>query len=91
MLHHGGPLFPAARARPLYRKTKMKKKLTLKVEELRIEEFQMEPAVAGVRGTVRGYTYGPAACGDPSDPVYSNPCYCNEAPITFTCDGGQCG
>ena len=69
----------------------MKKKLRLKIDELRIEHFQVEPAVAAARGTVRAHTYGPAACGDPSDPVYSNPCYCNEAYLTFSCDGGACG
>jgi hypothetical protein len=66
------------------------KKLKLKVEDLRVEQFQSEP-VAAARGTVRGFSYGPANCGDPSDPVYSDPCLCNEAPLSFSCNNpGDC-
>lgn len=68
----------------------MKKKLALNVEELRIEQFQVEPAVAETRGTVRGFwsdlncdTYT-CDCGSMGA---SDPCrYCVEMPITHSCD-----
>jgi hypothetical protein len=70
----------------------MRKKLTLKVEELRIEQFQIQPAGVVARGTVRGHdsfydTYT-CDCGSmgPSDPCL----YCVDMPITYTCEGG-CG
>ncbi len=52
------------------------KKLTLDIEKLAGEEFQVEPAAAEARGTVRGH--------DVSD-AYSDPCrFCPDMPITFT-------
>lgn len=61
------------------------KKLRLNVAELRVEQFQPETAVATTRGTVRGYTYPAVECGEPSAGT-SDPCFCDEAPITYTCE-----
>ncbi|HEU4561535.1 MAG TPA: hypothetical protein VFS20_27015 [Longimicrobium sp.] len=54
----------------------MKKKLKLKIEELHIDQFQVQPAVAAPQGTVRGF-----------DSMNSNsdPCFCPVMPITFSC------
>lgn len=56
----------------------MKKKLKLTIEELHIDQFQVQPAVAAPGGTVRGF-----------DSMNSNsdPCHCPYMPITFSCDG----
>ncbi|HEU0302051.1 MAG TPA: hypothetical protein VFR37_21530 [Longimicrobium sp.] len=64
------------------------KKLKLKVEELRIEQFEVESATAATRGTVRGlesddYTVWCGSLG-PSDPCL----YCVDMPITWSCEGG---
>ncbi|HSU16183.1 hypothetical protein [Longimicrobium sp.] len=56
----------------------MARKLTLKIEALRIEQFEVQPSVDAARGTVRGYdTY---ICGPVS---YSEPFrFCYPAPIS---------
>ncbi len=75
---------------PLSPETNMNKKLKLNIDALRIEQFQVEPTVAAIRGTVRGF-----------DPVVnetdstcwasmyagSGPCAdCPYMPITYTCE-----
>ncbi len=60
----------------------MKKKLALKVEELRIEQFQVEPGAGETRGTVHGLA---------STAVYTAPCvYCPRLPDTTYYYDTQC-
>ena len=54
------------------------KKLTLNVEQLAVEQFQLEPGATERMGTVLGHS----ALSD----AYTDPCrFCPEMPITFTC------
>jgi hypothetical protein len=63
----------------------MTKKLGLKIEDLRIEQFEVEAAAAETRGTVRGFQSETCYCG--SNGWYTEPCrFCLPAPITYTCD-----
>lgn len=59
----------------------MKKKLTLKLEEMRVEQFQVETARDEARGTVRAYSGGPFT----NDVCWN----CVDAPLTYTCNGGE--
>ena len=53
-------------------------KLTLNIEALAVEQFQLEAAAAEARGTVQAHS----ALSD----AYTDPCrFCPEMPITFTC------
>lgn len=66
----------------------MKKKLKLNVEELRIDQFHVQPASVAARGTVRGHETAStcwASMGSNSDP-----CDCPYMPITFSCEGTEC-
>lgn len=55
------------------------KKLSLRVEELDVEQFAVEAADVKEEGTVMGRM-------SPSN-AYTDPCrFCPEMPITFTCD-----
>lgn len=59
----------------------MQKKLKLKIEELHIDQFQVQPAVAAPQGTVHGF--------DSMDSDTA-PCdHCPYMPITFSCNGGR--
>ncbi|HEX6746426.1 MAG TPA: hypothetical protein VF092_03855 [Longimicrobium sp.] len=63
----------------------MKKKLRLQVEELRVEQFQTDPAVGAARGTVRGHDSGLSDAD-------TEPCrFCPDMPITYSCDFSPCG
>jgi hypothetical protein len=54
------------------------KKLTLDIEQLTVEQFQIEPAAGDAKGTVLGHQVSDA---------YSDPCrFCPEMPITWTCE-----
>ena len=54
------------------------KKLSLRVEELDVVQFAVEPANVKEDGTVLGNM-------SPSD-AYTDPCrFCPDMPITFTC------
>lgn len=59
------------------RESKMGKKLRLHVEDLRVDEFQVQPAAAAIRGTVRGH--------DDSDDTTTDVWkYCYPVPISFS-------
>jgi hypothetical protein len=79
------------------------KKLRLRVDELRIEQFQIESAAAGTRGTVhgRGDTDGQCTGGctavqctqyfGNSMNANTAPClFCPEMPITYSCEATGC-
>jgi hypothetical protein len=54
------------------------KKLTLNIEALAVEQFQLEAAAAEPKGTVHANSYVSDA--------YTDPCrFCPDMPITFTC------
>ena len=57
----------------------MAKKLTLKIESLRIERFEVQPAADAARGTVHGFETQP--CGPVG--TYTEPYrFCYPAPIS---------
>lgn len=61
----------------------MPKKLTLKVDELRVVQFQVQQSEAPIRGTVRGFTGPGVGCTIPSD-VYVSECMaCDQGYITY--------
>ena len=53
------------------------KKLTLEIDALQVEAFQVDPAMAGPRGTVQGYFSNELSCVNQCVPV----------PLTH----GECG
>lgn len=53
------------------------KKLTLQIDALCVETFQVDPAVAALRGTVQG-----AVTTDDTDIRESYPAYCQPQPWT---------
>ena len=54
------------------------KKLTLNIEQLSVEQFQLEAVESERMGTVQAHS----ALSD----AYTDPCrFCPEMPITFTC------
>jgi hypothetical protein len=67
----------------------MPKKLSLKVEEINVEQFHVQSSATVSAGTVRGYETSTCACGPLSD-ADTDPCrFCPEMPITYSCDA--CG
>jgi hypothetical protein len=70
----------------------MRQKLKLKVEELQIEQFHVQPPVATTKGTVRGlesYTCG--GCPGSMQSPTADPCGdCPNMPITYSCDDSSC-
>ncbi|MBB4634725.1 hypothetical protein [Longimicrobium terrae] len=68
----------------------MKKKLRLEIDELRVEQFGVQPDAPVARGTVRGFaSAGPdtCVCGvGPSAPWK----YCLPMPETWSCNPGDC-
>lgn len=64
--------------------TNVNAKLKLKVEELRIDQFQVQPAfVAPEQGTVRGFMSTPDGCS-------GRPGFCLPMPITYSCNETEC-
>ncbi|HEX8906409.1 MAG TPA: hypothetical protein VF771_16285 [Longimicrobiaceae bacterium] len=62
----------------------MKKKLTLKVDALRVEQFEAEQPAAAARGTVLGRDSG-------LSDAHTDPCrFCPDMPITWSCDLTGC-
>ena len=58
------------------------KKLALKVEELSIEQFEVQPAAAATEGTVAGMMSSVDGCsGRP---------FCLPMPITYSCNETEC-
>jgi len=66
------------------------KKLKLKIDELRIEQFQVEQTGEEARGTVRGLETSTCWCGGLSN-ANTEPCrFCPEMPITYSCNETEC-
>lgn len=67
----------------------MKKKLRLQVEELSVDQFQVEPAAAAIRGTVRALETDGTCWATMYAP--SEPCiFCPRMPITYSCNETEC-
>jgi hypothetical protein len=72
----------------------MGKKLTLQVEDLDVEQFQVEDAMAAERGTVHGQWESTGGCtmycGALSN-ANTEPCrFCPQMPITYSCEESSC-
>lgn len=63
----------------------MKQKLKLKIEELSIEQFQVQPAIAlPEQGTVRGFAMSSV------DGCSGRPGFCLPMPMTYSCNETEC-
>ena len=72
----------------------MKKKLTLQLEDLDVEQFEVNHDNVANRGTVQGHWESTGGCTQycgASMNANTAPClFCPAMPITFSCEGTEC-